>query len=315
MMPREIPIYLFTGFLEAGKTTFIQGTLEDPRFNAGENITLLVCEEGEVEYDPSRFSGKRVHVEQIDSERRINKVNLERLSAKYPTEMIVIEYNGMWSLNTLFEAMPDNWVIYQEISLADAGTFLSYNANMRQQTYNKLATCETIVFNRYRDTIDKMELHKIVRAANKRAAIIYEYPDGEVEYDEIEDPLPFDVNAPVIEIKDDDYAVWYRDMGENPDVYDGKTVRFKGVTGTSELLKDGFVIGRQVMTCCVEDIQMAGLACRGAEKQPAKGSWIMLTAKVSMEKVKIYGNKTGPVMNVQSIEKAAPPVQEVATFY
>lgn len=54
---REIPVYLFTGFLEAGKTKFIQETFEDPRFNNGENTLLLVCEEGIEEYDPSRFKG------------------------------------------------------------------------------------------------------------------------------------------------------------------------------------------------------------------------------------------------------------------
>ena len=44
---REIPVYLFTGFLDAGKTTFIQETLEDPQFNDGQKTLILLCEEGE----------------------------------------------------------------------------------------------------------------------------------------------------------------------------------------------------------------------------------------------------------------------------
>ena len=64
----ELPIYLFTGFLEAGKTKFIQETLEDSRFNAGERTLLLLCEEGIEEYDASRFSGKNVFVEIIEKE-------------------------------------------------------------------------------------------------------------------------------------------------------------------------------------------------------------------------------------------------------
>ena len=51
----EIPVYLFTGFLESGKTTFIQETLEDSGFNMGERTLLLLCEEGEEEYHKSRF--------------------------------------------------------------------------------------------------------------------------------------------------------------------------------------------------------------------------------------------------------------------
>ena len=45
-MAEQIPVYLFTGFLEAGKTKFIQETMEDPRFNEGERTLLLICEEG-----------------------------------------------------------------------------------------------------------------------------------------------------------------------------------------------------------------------------------------------------------------------------
>ena len=50
-----IPVYAFTGFLESGKTKFIQETLEDPRFNSGERTLLLVCEEGEEEYDSTSY--------------------------------------------------------------------------------------------------------------------------------------------------------------------------------------------------------------------------------------------------------------------
>ena len=54
----ELPVYLFTGFLESGKTKFIQETLEDSRFNAGERTLLLVCEEGVEEYEPTSSPAK-----------------------------------------------------------------------------------------------------------------------------------------------------------------------------------------------------------------------------------------------------------------
>ena len=56
----DIPMYVFTGFLESGKTKFIQETLEDPRFNSGEKTLLLVLEEGEEEYDRSRYPSQKV---------------------------------------------------------------------------------------------------------------------------------------------------------------------------------------------------------------------------------------------------------------
>ena len=44
----DIPVYLITGFLESGKTTFINETISDPEFSQGERTLLICCEEGEV---------------------------------------------------------------------------------------------------------------------------------------------------------------------------------------------------------------------------------------------------------------------------
>ncbi|MBQ1523752.1 MAG: GTPase [Firmicutes bacterium] len=311
----EVPVYLFTGFLEAGKTTFIQETLADPRFNAGESTLVLLCEEGEVELDLDALKGD-ITVEVIEDEDLLNPVNLQMLLTKAGAERVMVEYNGMWMLDTLFAAMPENWVVYQEFSFYDTDTFISYNTNMRQLVYNKLQTADCVVFNRFSSSADKMELHKIVRGCSRRAEIIYEYPDGETEYDDIEDPLPFDLEAPIVQIEDMDYAIWYRDMGEEMDKYQDKVVRVKGITGNAVgLLGGSFIIGREVMTCCVEDIRMAGLVCEWNGPRPQKGSWIWVTASINIQKHKAYGMKKGPVLKVKKIENAEEPDQTVATFY
>ena len=205
----EIPVYLFTGFLEAGKTKFIQETLQDPRFNSTEHTLLLLCEEGVEEYEPAKFSGKHVNIAVIEEESDLTEAHLSDLIRKYPADRVVIEYNGMWKLDTLYQNLPENWAVYQEIMLADAGTFLAYNSNMRSLVVDKLKTCEMVAFNRFDPLMDKMEFHKIVRGISRRTEIAYETVDGAVSYDDIEDPLPFDVEAPVIEIGDDAFALWY----------------------------------------------------------------------------------------------------------
>ena len=160
----------------------------------------------------------------------------------------------MWNLNDLAQAMPENWIVYQEFMFADARCFLSYNANMRSLMVDKLMTAELIVLNRATPDLDKMEIHKVIRGVSRRVNIAYEYPDGRVEYDEIEDPLPFDVNADPIVIEDSDYALWYRDMSEEMEKYSGKTVRFKALIAKNAKMPDNmFVAGRHVMTCCVQD--------------------------------------------------------------
>jgi hypothetical protein len=313
----EIPVYLFTGFLEAGKTKFIQETLQDPRFNSTEHTLLLLCEEGVEEYEPAKFSGKHVNIAVVEEESDLTEAHLSDLIRKYPADRVVIEYNGMWKLDTLYQNLPENWAVYQEIMLADAGTFLAYNANMRSLVVDKLKTCEMVAFNRFDPLMDKMEFHKIVRGISRRTEIAYETVDGAVSYDDIEDPLPFDVEAPVIEIGDDAFALWYRDVTEELEKYRGKTVRVKGRAAVDKRLPKGcFVFGRHVMTCCVDDIEFVGFACSWDGKNPPlkAGDWIMLEAKMDIRLHPAYG-KPGPVLEPVSITPAQAPLQDVATFY
>lgn len=312
----DIPIYLFVGFLESGKTTFIQSTLEDERFNNGEKTLLLVCEEGMEEYNPDKFSGQNVFAHNVDDEDKICAELFDKLYAKYKFERVIVEYNGMWQLNTLYEALPENYVIYQSMMFADANTILQYNANMRNIVVDKINACEVAVFNRCKLDFDKMAIHKLVRNVSRRPDIAYEYEGGKVEYDDIADPLPYDINADLIEIKDEDYALFYRDLMEETAKYDGKTVKFKGICAKDKKMGDNaFAIGRHVMTCCVEDITYAGLVAVYDGKTAVNNrDWFVIKAKIKIERNKLYRSK-GPVLYVQSLASSNAPTEEVATFY
>ena len=312
----DIPVYLFTGFLESGKTKFIQETLEDERFNSGEKTLLIICEEGEEEYEPSSFSGKNVSIKTVDKKEDLTEEVLSAWQKETRSERVIVEYNGMWTLDAFYNAMPQKWAVYQEMMFADASTFVSYNANMRSLVVDKLKSAEIVIFNRYDSRIDKLPLHKIVRGISRRSAIVYEYKDGSTEEDDIEDPLPFDVNAPVIEIADTDYALWYRDMMEDTGKYNGKTVKFKGIIARDKKLGDStFVAGRHVMTCCAEDVQYAGLIaeCETPCMSLKTGDWIMITATVSVEKHKAYKG-VGPVLRVKEYAATTEPAEKVVTF-
>ena len=313
---KDVPVYLFTGFLESGKTKFIQETLEDRRFCNGERTLLLVCEEGEEEYAPDQFADKNVFIRVINSQEELNAEALKRFLDETKSARVVVEYNGMWLLDALYGAMPEGWMVYQEFMFADAGTFITYNANMRQLVYDKLKSCELVVFNRFTGSMDKMEFHKIVRAASRRADIAYEYVGGKVEYDDIVDPLPFDLNADIVEIGDDDYAEWYRDMSEEPKKYENKTVRFKCRALVRKKMPDHtFIVGRHVMTCCVEDIQFAGLVCQWDKADTVKDdTWIILTARINFKFNRAYSKK-GPVLTYIDSTPCEAPEQPVATFY
>ena len=180
----------------------------------------------------------------------------------YGATRVLVEYNGMWQLKEFFNAMPEGWMINQLMTFFDARTVLNFNANMRQLVFDKIENAQLVVFNRYSDEMDKMALHKLVRGISRRCDVVYERVSGKADFDDIEDPLPFDVNAEVIVIEDKDYAYFYRDLTENLEDYIGKTVHFKGIVATDARLPEGnIVIGRHIMTCCEDDIAFSGLAC------------------------------------------------------
>ncbi len=311
-----LPVFLFTGFLDGGKTTFLQSMLEDPGFNEGQRTLVILCEDGEEELLPSRFSINNVTIQKVSEQSELTQGNMILWGRKAAASRIMIEYNGMWQMNDLFDRLPENWGIAQETMLIDATTIGAFNANMRQLVVDKLNTAELVIFNRVKPEQDRMELHKLVRGVSRGAQIVYDLTDGTSEEDTIEDPLPFDINADIIEIADRDYALFYRDLIDEPAKYEGKTVRYKGLCANNmRLPKDTFLAGRHIMTCCEADIAYCPLVCRwDRAKSVRHKSWGIVEGRINEKFSNIYGKK-GPVLTVHSFSPADQPEQPVATFY
>ena len=324
-MARQIPVYLFVGQLESGKTKFIQETMEDPQFDSGDKTLLLVCEEGEEEYDPDRFAFGGVHVAQLEDKSELTRENLTALEQKSGCGRVIIEYNGMWLVQDLYDALPDNWLIYQCLATADGSTLKTYAGDnaMRALLLDKLRGSELLVVNRaehLNDDESRQLVHKLVRQASRRCDIAYEFADGSVAYDDIPDPLPFDVNAKVIDIPAEFFGVWYMDCMDDPNKYAGKTVKFLAqVCQTPRAGKNSFVPGRFAMTCCIQDIQFVGFPCKyDGYKALEQRSWITLTAKVNVKYHPIYQGQTpaatGPVLTALAVEPAEAPRDDVVMF-
>lgn len=314
---QEVAVYLFLGFLESGKTKFIQETLEDERMEDGGRTMLLVCEEGVEEYAPEKFNVKNVVSVTLENSTELNAENLQALAEKHKAGRVVVEYNGTWLLQQFFDAMPENWVVNQMMTFFDATTFLNYNANMRQLVFDKIQMTQMVVFNRFEGGYDKMQFHKTVRGISRRPDIVYEYVGGKAEFDEIEDPLPFDVTAPVIEVEDRDFAWFYRDIAEKTESYIGKTVRFKGMAAVSKKTPAGvIVLGRHIMTCCEADIAYDGFAVKtnGLIKDVKTRDWLTVTAEIAYEYCSVYRGR-GPVLIAEKLERAQEPTETVATYY
>ena len=308
----DIPVYLIAGFLDAGKTNFINGILEDG-FARQDRTLLLCCEEGEEEYNPKALDN--VTVITIEDEEELKCSYLKELEKKYRPQQVLIEYNGMWQMERLYrEVLPANWVLYQIMTMVEASTFDLYAKNMGQLMMEKITNADMLVFNRctpeLRDSLRKRNL----RMVNRRADIFLENVDGSSEDYLTGDECPFDLNQDVIDIPDDDFGVWYVDVMDHPDRYNGKLVHMKLIMCHSKKYPGIHCPGRFAMVCCENDVQFLGLIAKGDTlDQYANRDWIEVTAKMSAEKHKAYKG-VGPVMNVLSVAPCEKPAQEVVTF-
>ena len=311
----KIPIYLFLGFLEGGKTTFIQKTLANDRFGNGENILLLVCEEGLEDYDFSQLKHNNVTLHVIEDKTDLDEQSLSRLSDECEADRIVIEYNGMWHLTDLLLNKPESWKVFQTVLVADASTIPMYVQSFRSLVVDKINVCDVAIFNRYVNKADVNELHKIVRSVNRRSEIYYEADNGMMIADDIEDPLPYDIEADHFTIKDEDYAVFYSDIMNDAKKNHGKTVRFRAmISNRPELPVNVFAVGRYIMTCCEADMQFSWFIALYNRFYPIQGEkWVSLTAEITVQHHETQ-NIDIPLLKIIDLYECDPPENKIASF-
>lgn len=312
----ETPVYLFTGFMDSGKTTLIQETLFDQEFGNGAKTLIIACEDGEVEYDEDKLKKINAKLLQIENEEDFTEDLLHNINLQYLPEQVFIEYNGTWEMAKLLEMnLPEGWIIVQSLATADATTYEMYLNNMRAMIMEQLFQADVVIFNRCDDNTPKGKFRRSVKALNRKAQIVYERADGKIDEGDNEE-LPYDIDAPIIELSDADYGLWYLDASDNPNRYNGKKIKFLALVYNPEKMqkKGIFVPGRFAMTCCEADIQFVGFKCKypNAKEIPHK-SWITITAEVRVEFAKEYRGK-GPVLYPISIEPAEKPEDELVYF-
>lgn len=307
----EIPVYAVCGFLDGGKTNFINGILEDG-FAARDRTLLLCCEEGEEEYD-ERFL-KNVNVVVQDEEEGFTPEALEAIQKRYKPKQVLIEYNGMWPFESLFQNLPKNWVLYQIMSFVDAGTFDNYSKNMGQIMMEKITAADMIVFNRCTEELRDSLRKRNLRMVNRRADMFLEYKDGSSEDYLTGEESPFDLSEPVFRLPDDDFGVWYVDAMDHPDRYDGHEMELTVLMCHSTKYKGVHCPGRFVMVCCANDITFMGVACKGKdlEKYPNK-TWVRIRCTVRKEFHEAYKGE-GPVLYASRVEPCEKPENDVITF-
>lgn len=309
----QIPVFFINGQLDSGKTSFITDTIEMGQFAEAKNKLLIVCEEGEEEYDEKMLEDNGVSMVVLEKE-EFTEAKLNELDKQYDPWIVIVEYNGMWEPQLAFEtAKPFGWEMYQSITLIDAMSFNLQWSNMKSIIAETVKNVDMVVFNRCKSSMDLGSYRRSIKALNSAVQIVFEDEKGDMM--SIAEQLPYDINADVIEVDDGDYGIWYMDVNERPEVYAGKTVKFKGQVLKNKYFKDkNFVAGRKVMTCCADDTAFVGyINFYNNIASLENKQWVMVTATIKYEFQMAY-KKKGPVLYSTVVEPAQPPVDELVYF-
>ncbi len=313
-MRPSIGVYVFTGFMDSGKTTLIRETLIESGFGEGGRNLIIVCEDGEEEYDEAQFARFHTNIVTVENQEDFNRDFLEECIRQYCPDNIFIEYNGTWEVACFAEGvLPQSCELVQVLTTVDSTTFESYLLNMRAMMLEQMFLSDVVIFNRSDENTPKLKFRTTVKSNNRKAQIVYEKKDRTI--DETPEPLPYDINQDVIEISDMNYGVWFMDCQENPKKYEGKVIKFLALIYNPAIMKSGsFVPGRFAMTCCADDIQFIGMKAKYEKSKdiPHK-SWVNIAAEVKYEYAKEYKGK-GPVLYVTEIELTEKPEEELIYF-
>ncbi len=307
------PVYMINGFLESGKSTFIKFTIQQQYFRIAGTTLLILCEEGEEEYDERLLKAAGTVVRVVDSEEDFNPTNLLAMEKEVNPERIIIEFNGMWNSKEI--KLPFHWNIEQQITIVDASTFPTYYNNMRSLVAEMIRKSELIIFNRCDTVMDNLATYRRnIKAVNATADVVFENKEGEIN-EIFEEDLPYDVKQDSIELDDSSYGIWYLDSIDHAERYKDKKITFVGMVMKAPAFeKDVFVPGRKAMTCCADDMSFLGFICKWKDAPKLKNNdWVKVTATLSMEYYKEYKG-VGPVLHAESVEQTQKPAQEIIGF-
>lgn len=314
MPEARIPLYIITGFLDSGKTTLLTDTLNMDYFNDGQRTVLLMCEDGEEEYDQEKLSKRNCRVIPVEDQSQLTTDFLQEVDHRYQPERVLVEYNGMWPMDLLRDlTLPRSWGLYQAIHVIDGTTFEMYRTNMQSMIVDMVTEADMVLFNRCTQDMPLSGWKRSIRAVNRMCAIVFEDAMGEEL--EVEDILPYSLDQESITLEDDDYGIWYIDIQDHPERYTGKTITFKAQAMTSSKLPKGtFIPGRNAMTCCVDDIRFFGFLCKyDRARSLRKGEWVTVTAEIRWEEAAVYEGE-GVVLYAKTVEKADAPKDSLVYF-
>ncbi|MBR2544556.1 MAG: hypothetical protein IKE93_00155 [Erysipelotrichaceae bacterium] len=309
-MAKMKPLYVFSGFLDAGKTTAIKESLLDPQFNQGETTLIIAFEQGDEEYDEDFLFNANAYVVYLDDIKELDKKKIDELDDEYYPDRIILELNGMQDDQELFRKDgSSNWLVVDYLTFFDATVLKNQMLNMRQFVYNHVIDSAICYINRC-DGQDLMYFRNNLKGINRNMMVVFLDMDSKMI--KIEQQM-FDTEKP-LDIADNDYGLWYIDAVDDPEKYDGCQITMK--VKHLETLKEYenvCIMGRQAMVCCSNDLQQIGLTCTDVDPKVVEdGRWYYLSGKLKAIDDEQGGRTV--ILNTGSVTEAPAPEDEYVNF-
>lgn len=303
----QIKTYVVNGFLDAGKTSYIEECIFGGFFHKRGSTLILSFEEGETEYDVEKLREFRTEVVFHDGEEDVSAFCRSALE-RYCPDRVYVEMNAM--RDNLREQLPEALQIVFTVTLIDGTTLPLYYSNMRQLLQNMISVSDMAVFNRCPDKEALAEYSVPFRLMNRGCDFLWQ---SEMGYSEkaFGRMLPYDIGSGHLDIREEEYAVWHLDSHENPAAYEGKSFTFVAQVRQRDDLPEGCVfLGRFVMTCCIRDIQFLGFVCEYPKGDPLRdGSWVRVTAQAYLRDGRHHTRCIA--LRASDLQLSPPPAQLV----
>lgn len=279
---KKVPVFIINGFLEAGKTQFILSTIFRDEFYKRGSTLLLVCEEGENEYDENKLQQYKTKVIYLKEE-QMNADELNKIFNSNKANRIVIEMNMMFDQSKI--SFPNYFEVSQYITLIDGQTFPMYYANMRQKFTDVIKLSDVVAFTKIENRDSLASYQTGLKVTNSQCFYCLINEECVSTQEAFITPLPFNKNDKEIVIEDKDFGTFYIDTFDNRPDYENKIVTFNAWVVKSNKIKDNeFIAGRKVLNCCADDIQLFGFLVNDSLNMKLKNnSWVRLKAICHIE--------------------------------
>ena len=176
-------IDIISGFLGAGKTTFIKKLLEEAI--SGEQVVLIENEFGQIGIDGGFLKDAGIEIREMNSGCICCSLvgdfgrSLEEVLTRYKPDRVIIEPSGVGKLSDVMKAVRDvaatvDVTLNSAVTMVDASKCKMYMKNFGEFFNNQIEHAGTIVLSRT-DVTDEAKVQKdveMIREHNQTAAII-----------------------------------------------------------------------------------------------------------------------------------------------